>query len=44
MEWFNSLSIIKRVVVIFLLLMALILVSKLALMSKINLNTIKLIN
>lgn len=44
MEWFNSLSIIKRVVVVFLLLIALVLVTKLALMSKINLNTIELIN
>jgi hypothetical protein len=43
MEWFNGLSIIKKVVVVFLLLIALILVSKLALLSKVNLNTIELI-
>jgi hypothetical protein len=44
MEWFNGLSIIKKVIVVFLLLIALILVSKLALLSKVNLNTIELIN
>jgi hypothetical protein len=44
MEWFNGLSIIKKVVVVFLLLIALIIVSKLALLSKVNLNTIKLID
>ena len=43
MEWFNGLSIVKKVVVVFLLLIALILLSKLALMSKFNLNTIELI-
>ena len=44
MEWFNGLSIIKKVVVVFLLLIALIIVSNLALMSKVNLNTIELID
>ena len=44
MEWFNGLSIIKKVVVVFLLLIALIIVSKLALLSKVNLNTIEIIN
>ena len=44
MEWFNGLSIIKKVIVVFLLLLALILVSKLALLSKVNLNTIELID
>jgi len=44
MEWFNGLSIIKKIVVVFLLLIALIIVSKLALLSKVNLNTIKLID
>ena len=44
MEWFNGLSIVKKVVVVFLLLIALILVSKLALLSKFNLNTIELID
>ena len=44
MEWFNGLSIIKKIVVVFLLLIALIIVSKLALMSKVNLNTIELID
>ena len=43
MEWFNGLSIIKKIVVVFLLLIALIIVSKLALLSKVNLNTIELI-
>ena len=44
MEWFNDLSIVKKVAVLFLLLIALILVSKLAILSKVNLNTIELIN
>jgi len=44
MEWFNGLSIVNKVVVVFLLLIALIIVSKLALMSKVNLNTIELID
>ena len=44
MVWFNRLSIIKKVIVVFLLLIALILVSKLALLSKVNLNTIEFIN
>lgn len=44
MEWFNGLSIVKKVVVVFLLLIALIIVSKLALLSKVNLNTIELID
>lgn len=44
MEWFNGLSIIKKIVVVFLLLIALIIVSKLALLSKVNLNTIELID
>ena len=44
MERFNGLSIIKKIVVVFLLLIALIIVSKLALLSKVNLNTIELID
>ena len=44
MEWFNGLSNIKKVVVVFLLLIALIIVSNLALLSKVNLNNIELIN
>ena len=44
MEWFNGLSIVKKVIVVFLMLVALILVSKLALLSKVNLNTIELID
>ena len=44
MEWFNGLSIIKKVVIVFLLLIAFIIVSKLALLSKVNLNTIELID
>jgi hypothetical protein len=44
MEWFNGLSIVNKVVVVFLLLIALIIVSKLALLSKVNLNTIELID
>ncbi len=44
MEWFNGLSIIKKVIVLFLLLIALILVSKLAILSKVNLNTIEIID
>ena len=44
MEWFNRLSIIKKVIVVFILLIALIIVSKLALLLKFNLNTIELIN
>ncbi|CAI8164493.1 MAG: Uncharacterised protein [Crocinitomicaceae bacterium] len=44
MEWFNGLSIIKKVVVVFLLLIALVTLSKLALLSKVNLNTIELID
>ena len=44
MEWFNGLSIVKKVVVVFLLLIALTIVSKLALLSKVNLNTIELID
>ena len=44
MEWFNGLSIVKKVIVVFLLLITLIIVSKLALLSKVNLNTIELIN
>ena len=44
MEWFNGLSIIKKVIVLFLLLIALILVSKIALLSKVNLNTIEIID
>lgn len=43
MEWFNGLSIVKKVIVVFLMLVALILVSKLALLSKVNLNTIEFI-
>lgn len=43
MEWFNGLSIVNKVVVVFLLLIALIIVSKLALLSKVNLNTIEFI-
>jgi hypothetical protein len=43
MEWFNGLSIVKKVVVVFLLLIALIIVSELALLSKVNLNTIEFI-
>ena len=44
MEWFNSLSIIKKLIVVFLLLTGLILLIKLALLSRINLNTIEFIN
>lgn len=44
MEWFNGLSNIKKVIVVFLLLIVLIIVSNLALLSKVNLNTIELIN
>lgn len=44
MVWFNRLSIIKKIIVVFLLLIALILISKLAFLSKVNLNTIELIN
>ena len=44
MEWFNGLSNIKKVSVVFLLLIVLIIVSNLALLSKVNLNTIELIN
>ena len=44
MEWFNGLSIVKKVIVVFLLLITLIIVSKLALLSKVNLNTIELID
>lgn len=44
MEWFNGLSNIKKVVVVFLLLTGLILLIKLALLSRINLNTIEFIN
>ena len=44
MEWFNGLSNIKKVVVVFLLLTCLILLIKLALLSRINLNTIEFIN
>ena len=44
MEWFNRLSIIKKVIVVFILLIALIIVSKLAIKLKVNLNTIELIN
>ena len=44
MEWFNGLSIVKKVIVVFLLLITLIIVSKLALLSKVNLNTIEIIN
>ena len=44
MEWFNGLSTVKKVVVVFLLLIALTIVSKLALLSKFNLNTIELID
>lgn len=43
MVWFNRLSIIKKIIVVFLLLIALILISKLAFLSKVNLNTIELI-
>jgi len=43
MNWFNSLSSVKKVLVITLLLIGLFLLTKLALMSKVNLNTIKLI-
>jgi len=44
MEWFNGLSIVKKVVVVFLLLIGLTILSKLALLSKVNLNTIELID
>ena len=44
MEWFNGLSIVKKVVVVFLLLIALTILSTLALLSKVNLNTIELID
>ena len=44
MEWFNGLSNTKKVIVVFLLLIVLIIVSNLALLSKVNLNTIELIN
>ena len=44
MEWFNGLSTFKKVVVVFLLLTGLILLIKLALLSRINLNTIEFIN
>ncbi len=43
MNWFNSLSSVKKVLVITLLFIGLFLLTKLALMSKVNLNTIKLI-
>ena len=44
MEWFNGLSTFKKVVVVFLLITCLILLIKLALLSRINLNTIEFIN
>ena len=44
MEWFDGLSIIKKLIVLFLLLTGLILLIKLALLSRINLNTIEFIN
>lgn len=44
MEWFNGLSTFKKVVVVFLLITGLILLIKLALLSRINLNTIEFIN
>jgi hypothetical protein len=44
MEWFNGLSTFKKVVVVFLLIIGLILLIKLALLSRINLNTIEFIN
>ena len=44
MEWFNGLSIVKKVIVVFLLLITLIIVSNLALLSKVNLNNIELID
>ena len=44
MNWFNGLSFVKKLLLITLLLIGLFLLTKLALVSKVNLNTIKLIN
>ncbi len=43
MKWFNSQNFTIKFFIIFISIVALILVSKLALMSKVNLNTIEFI-